>query len=448
LSEVTSIKGFITAEGEAKYDFEALENVPEVLKSIPSAKVGQVLYAESVDENGKVTKVSAKDAGDTSKPVITWIKGAFVHISTGKTQNSDVYSVTDFIDVSGINAMKIRVESQGNACVALYRSDEVAILSLCYVPANEGLSKVLHTIDVSTAAYIRVSCVTTYLPNAIVEPVTMSETTEKIMGNWYDTLGERMTSLLDRAKSKKICCIIDDDTKNYSAVMRFKQACEEHGIKGTYACLTDYLAESVSLEDGSSSTLKDELLKIEAQGFNVVIHAKSQNKPWEDYKNSINLTENKVLCEMSLVQGMQVLSKAGFTDYKYWVTPYCLEDEVIQGMARRHGIKCAFAGGNAFEPADGSINGRYAIRRIAFNYDGYPDGSTTYDEVIAVAEAAAQNNGWLNLMTHFSEWTYDEVQQTEFSNMINRLRELDFEFMTVSEAWNYRKAIYDVYDMF
>ena len=51
---VNAIKGFPVNGGVAQYDFYSLAN-------LPTAKVGQYLVVEAVDEDGKITKVKATD---------------------------------------------------------------------------------------------------------------------------------------------------------------------------------------------------------------------------------------------------------------------------------------------------------------------------------------------------------------------------------------------------
>ena len=56
-----AIKGFPVNGGVAQYDFNSLANLPEALKDVPTANVGQVLVVEAVDASGKITKVVASD---------------------------------------------------------------------------------------------------------------------------------------------------------------------------------------------------------------------------------------------------------------------------------------------------------------------------------------------------------------------------------------------------
>lgn len=65
-----SIKGFVTEQGQAFYDFTALENVPEVLKNIPVAKVGQLIVVKSVDAEGRITAfetIDMKESGSNGE---------------------------------------------------------------------------------------------------------------------------------------------------------------------------------------------------------------------------------------------------------------------------------------------------------------------------------------------------------------------------------------------
>lgn len=59
-----SVKGFITKDGEAQYDFHSLEDIPEAIKSIynTSATVGQHFAVTKVDSEGKVVEVKPVSA--------------------------------------------------------------------------------------------------------------------------------------------------------------------------------------------------------------------------------------------------------------------------------------------------------------------------------------------------------------------------------------------------
>lgn len=218
--------------------------------------------------------------------------------------------------------------------------------------------------------------------------VTRTGIADTVVEGWYAKLGDRLQNLLNKATQKKICCIVDDDTADTDSVNLFKAACDAGGIKGTLASLTYNWKKD--------SNLKDTLLSMEREGFQIVIHAYSQVDLWNDPES------NLAACESNLVQGMQDMQSAGFLDYKYWVTPYCKDTDGIQSMARKWGMKCALAGGNTYEPADDTY-GRYALRRAAFGVDDN-SSSITLEQLHSIAQDAAGNGGWLIVMTHFETW--------------------------------------------
>ena len=269
--------------------------------------------------------------------------------------------------------------------------------------------------------------------------ITMPNLADDIVDGWYSVLGDQMNHLLSKATAKKICCIVDDDTADIASVQLLKAACDVNGIKATLSCLPFNFGKE------GNAALKDTLLSMEKEGFQTVIHAYSQPEFWDDPKTYA------ADCESNLVWGMQEMEKAGFTDYKYW-------------MARKWGMKCALAGGNTYEPADNTY-GRFAIRRLSFGNDytveengvsvTKENSTLSFESLKRYAREAATNNGWLVIMTHFSEWNKPNSEKgadgnySKFSELINYLKnDLEYEFMTVGEAWSYRKAIYDVYDMF
>ena len=67
MSEQKVVKGILLEdETVALYDFEAIANVPKVIKEIPVAKVGQYLVVEEVDSDGKITKVKAVNGSSSA----------------------------------------------------------------------------------------------------------------------------------------------------------------------------------------------------------------------------------------------------------------------------------------------------------------------------------------------------------------------------------------------
>ena len=280
---------------------------------------------------------------------------------------------------------------------------------------------------VTVAFTLHMNDTETFYANAVI-----SGSAERVVSAWQRKIGDRIYRPLAKATEKKICCIVDDDTIDTECVTLFRDACNASGIKGTLATLTYNWTKDTDL--------KNTLLSMEREGFRTIIHAFSQVDAWNDPET------NAAVCESNLVQGMQDMQAAGFLDFRYWATPYCKDTAGIQSMARKWGLKCALAGGNTYEPADDTY-GRYALRRAAFGPSD-ADSSISLAEIQTVAREAAQNGGWLIVMTHFEAWRDAGGDYTRFTSLIDYLKGLGYEFMTVSEAWSHRKAVYDVFDAF
>lgn len=71
------IKGFATNEGEKRYDFDYLGNIPEIFQSMLniSANKGQFFQISSVDQNGKITAVEPVDAPESTEASGIYILG-------------------------------------------------------------------------------------------------------------------------------------------------------------------------------------------------------------------------------------------------------------------------------------------------------------------------------------------------------------------------------------
>lgn len=241
--------------------------------------------------------------------------------------------------------------------------------------------------------------------------------------------------LFAAAAAMPICTIIDDDTLSTADVLRFRDACMGNSIRGTLACMTMHLEDD--------QTLSDTLLRMEREGFQTVIHCYNQIQsyryPTEGYEDEAHLA----LCEEDLVHGLQDLHRAGFTDYRFWPTPFGSVPQEFQSLARKWGLECALTTGKKSYETTQAVYGRYALRRAAL---GPEDGEyTTMDDLTALADSAQAENGWLIINTHFADWGEDI---SRFDQFVSYCKSIGFTFMTLGEAWRIRKPIYTLYETF
>ena len=225
-----------------------------------------------------------------------------------------------------------------------------------------------------------------------------------------------------------ILTIIDDDAISVDQVEKFTAACESVDVRGTLACLTNCWNEN--------PLILDALKKAEEKGHNVVIHAYSQN-PGDCWSTEgYDLDE----CTKNLVKGMRMMQEAGFSNYKYWVTPFNMDSDEIRSLARFTGCNCRFfGGGHANTIYDPYEIDRYGIYRVGV-------AGRTVEELEAFVDDCYNKKGWLVFMTHF--YANPEEIAEILTTVVSYAKEKGFMVATAPEAWSYRKSIYDLADMF
>lgn len=356
--------------------------------------------------------------------------------------DSDLYIHSAFVPILGGQRIKLRNITPTNGCsvhfydgtftpVGHAENNKTGYLltgEIVDTPLNAVYMRFMVRTDYATPEDVSALYLgdihTSYLADAVTE-------------RWYSATNQRITHPLYRAASKLICTIIDDDTIDTASVLRFKAALDANGIKGTLATLT------IGYE--RDANLKPTLLQMERQGHHVVLHGYSQIAEYQRPDENGNIEK----CEEDFVHGLQDMLAAGFCNPKFWVSPYGSSQDSIQRIARRWGMQAMCASHNTYNTMDGR-SGRYNLCRCALNErDSDPnDPNETYTssmaEIKAIAEEAAENHGWLILMTHFSNWT--DGEHSRFDEFVTYAKGLGFEFMTLGEAWDYRKPIYDLSD--
>ncbi len=225
-----------------------------------------------------------------------------------------------------------------------------------------------------------------------------------------------------------ILTCIDDDAISVDQVEKFTAACESVGIRGTLACITS------SWENDPK--ILEALKKAEEKGHNAVIHAYSQH-PGDCWSLEGYDPDE---CMKNLVKGMRMMQEAGFSNYKYWVTPFNRDSEDMRKIARNTGCNCRFyGGGHANTIYDNYEIDRYGIYRVGIV-------ERTKEEIQAIIDDCYDKKGWIVFITHF----YEKPDETavKFADAVSYAKEKGFMVATAPEAWSYRKAIYDLADMF
>ena len=254
-----------------------------------------------------------------------------------------------------------------------------------------------------------------------------------VLNSLESVASKNFMQLFNNATKKPICCIIDDDTLDATDMENFATVLENNGVRGTVACLTKFFESQTGLE----AKLHD----LERRGHQVVLHGYTQADAYKDAEAFDDA--NYKLAESDFVKGLTDLKKSGFVDCKYWVTPFGVSQPCMQKLARKWGMKCLITTAKAeYNGTDGKYT-RWELRRSGLNPDD--TGALTYAQLLALADQCASANGWLLVNTHIYDWTsgYDRI-----NDFIAHCKAQGFEFMTLGEAWEIRKYIYDWYDTF
>lgn len=265
-----------------------------------------------------------------------------------------------------------------------------------------------------------------------------------IVNGWYNDSYNKIGNLFANATKKPIITFIDDDTSTLASTKLYHDACVNLGIKGCFAVITGQL--------NRIEGLAEQLLEYEKDGFHMITHCSEQSGHItldDGTKTSAYLSESRdlALCEKDLVNAMQKMKKHGFTDYKFWCTPYGVCDEDMQNLARKWGMECLVSSGrNEYETTEAKY-GRFAIRRISFEATDEEAGVVSLEKIKTHIDNAVAEKGWVLITTHFMESAWAN-NLDRFAELVNYAKEKGMEVKTLNEAYRIREPIYKLYEMF
>ena len=113
------------------------------------------------------------------------------------------------------------------------------------------------------------------------------------------------------------------------------------------------------------------------------------------------------------------MKQYGFSNYKYWVTPYGVNDKYIVDLAKNHGMECLMNCPAGIHTQEGFITpygnvSRWDIPRCIFgNYVGNDDF------LHRIIDNAYTSHGWVIIVSHVNSWGDNvEAMGTRLSNLI------------------------------
>ena len=229
-------------------------------------------------------------------------------------------------------------------------------------------------------------------------------------------------------------CFIDDDTTSLELVTRYHNLFNNLNAVGNYAVMTQRLTDSESL--------KQLLLDYEKQGFGMLYHINYQMGESTEYFLPDPAKRNMALAEDNFVTGLRKMAEYGFTNYRYWVSPYGVNDIDMQNLAKRHGMKCLVSTGNNAQINRSNAN-RWNIPRYGF--------SPTTDNTQALREAASiciRNKGLMVVTTHVNTWGNDTSIDDRFKTFVSYCISQGIKVVSFAEAFETKYPMFLLNELF
>lgn len=228
--------------------------------------------------------------------------------------------------------------------------------------------------------------------NNLVKAVNICKGVDKL------TAGKIENALSKLSNVGGTICFIDDDTTSPTFVQRYHDILAGENIVGNYAVETRNL-------NNYASTLPDLLKSYEQEGFGMLYHCYKQDGDADRYWESGNAAYDETLIRENMYRGLREIAGYGFNNYKYWVTPYGVDDKFIQALAKETGMKCLLSCPTATYSCNSTITlgsnvSRWNMPRMLFS-----STSDTNDKNIKSAiDGVATSGGLLIIVTHVNSW--------------------------------------------
>lgn len=240
---------------------------------------------------------------------------------------------------------------------------------------------------------------------------------------------------------KPMISFIDDDTTRVSFVKKYHDIFAEYGAVGNYAVMTARMTNADRCYDAEGELLT--LLKqYELEGFGMLFHCY-----WQHYMNDPTLyfkLESRDISAVrdNLLTGLRDMQELGFNNYKHWVTPYGVNDEEIQNVAKELGLECLISMSN-----NSYISRGYADRWSIPRYSVSAISDSTHTK--AAMDACAAENGWINIVTHVNSWGDTDVDvEAKLRDIIEYALSSGYEIVAFPQAFERWRSVFLLHELF
>lgn len=426
-----------SGSGIEEYSFTTTKNTKYI--RISARNNSHPIIGFKYDLQSKLREIFSNREVEIDKTKI--VKG-FPYYSDGKgfsiypETTSTIYSRTDYIEVIPNSEIVLALFGTGGYGYAYFFDDLKNFIGRAY--SAKVITNVVQEVVVpKDAKYMMLTVIDDYKKSCCA-----FYKNPKILDNvpfgLFDTYSfKRGVQLFEKRKGEApIITVIDDDTSSKEYVQQYHNVCESLGILGTYAVITDNL--------DNDPTLKDLLLSYEKEGYGMLYHCKSQETYYASGSRNFDQARN------NFVDGLRKMAEFGFLDYKYWISPYGVQDADMQNLARHYGMKCLISTANNFSITEnqGSYN-LYSIPRCSLNpEDVQPSYTYSLEDLKSEMDKCYENKGWIIVATHVNTWRNTNEGESRFIEAMNYAKNKGFAFKTFAEAFSIWEPTFVLNSMF
>lgn len=215
--------------------------------------------------------------------------------------------------------------------------------------------------------------------------------------------GGKIVNALDKlTEAGSVVCFIDDDTTSPTLVQRFHDIFAAENVVGNYAVEMENV-------DNYPNDLPEMLLEYERQGFGMLYHCYKQHGDEDRYWESGNAMYDEDLIRTNFYRGLREFKQIGFNSARYWVTPYGVDDQFIQNLAKEADMECLLScptstyAGNSVLSLGSNVK-RYNMPRAIMLSDTDNDW-----QIKTLIDGCASAPGMLVIVTHVNSWAAADV---------------------------------------
>lgn len=225
--------------------------------------------------------------------------------------------------------------------------------------------------------------------------------------NAVETLtGQHIYTPFSRIKARgPMVSFIDDDTYWVDAVTRYHNVFSSRNALGGYAVITENMRTDPGTLQPADPNLLPLLLEYEQEGFSMLYHCHDQNGDDTRYWIKGNPSYDEDRIRENFMTGLRDMATFGFSNYKYWVTPYGVNEKFIVDLAKENGMQCIMNCPNAYSQVGfvtpyGNVN-RWDIPRVIYGKFG---GVLNTAAVNRHIDRAAACGAWIIVVSHANGW--------------------------------------------